>query len=696
LLAGNYVGNLTNAIKIRGEIVENATAHAGYRTVGAKLTVFTFVLVTAIFVAFILFLTHAVSNALEKRAIEIVSANEAGVTNMMEMFNRSQLATVEKFARLYADMWPGTFALDESRTIDTGGTPLPALQYDGADVNNNFATIDKFSAMTGGNATVFLKKGDDFFRVATSVKKADGSRAVGTNLGKTHPAYALLMKGEAYRGVAVLFGKPNVTSYVPIKDAKGAVIGILYVGIDISADVAALKERIKAIKVGNSGYFFVMDAKKGDTQGNFIVHPSMEGKSAKALRSTDGRDIAQQMLDGKQGLLRFVIDGDKDKRERIIVYHTDKDWNWVIGGVALVDEVAEEISHLRIMAFVVGIVALLALAALLYVMVKRLVSQPLGEATQAAERLAQGDLTVRVAAHGKDEIGRLMGAMNGISGSLAKVVSAIREGTHQVATASAEIAAGNQDLSARTERQASALEQTASSMEELTSTVGQNADNAKQANQLATSASQVASKGGEVVSQVVATMESISDSSKKVVDIIGVIDGIAFQTNILALNASVEAARAGEQGRGFAVVASEVRSLAQRSASAAKEIKELIGNSANQVEVGGKLVAEAGATMSEVVESVHKVTDIMAEIMAATQEQSSGINEINRAITDMDQTTQQNVTIVEAAANAAQSMQDMAARLTQAVSVFRIEGTSATLADGVNTLTPSASAKRLR
>jgi methyl-accepting chemotaxis protein len=265
-----------------------------------------------------------------------------------------------------------------------------------------------------------------------------------------------------------------------------------------------------------------------------------------------------------------------------------------------------------------------------------------------------------------------MDAMNGISAGLATVVTTIRQGTGEVATASGEIASGNQELSSRTEQQAGSLEETASSMEELTVTVRQNADNARQANQLALSASAIAQQGGKVVAQVVSTMEAINASSKKIADIISVIDGIAFQTNILALNAAVEAARAGEQGRGFAVVATEVRSLAQRSAQAAKEIKSLIDDSAAKVAAGSALVTTAGRTMDEVVGSVRKVNDIMSDIVAASDEQSAGIGEVNQAVASMDQATQQNAALVEEAAAAAQAMQEMAAELERSVSIFKL------------------------
>ena len=314
------------------------------------------------------------------------------------------------------------------------------------------------------------------------------------------------------------------------------------------------------------------------------------------------------------------------------------------------------------------------LALFLGTMLIRAIVGPLDEAIKVANAVASGDLTSRIDTNSTNETGRLLQALKQMNDNLADLVGKVRTGTDSISTASGEIASGNLDLSQRTEQQASSLEETASSMEELTSTVRQNSDNARQANQLAAGASDVAVKGGAVVGQVVQTMSAINDSSKKIVDIISVIDGIAFQTNILALNAAVEAARAGEQGRGFAVVATEVRTLAQRSAAAAKEIKELISDSVDKVEDGTRLVDEAGSTMDEIVSSVKRVTDIMAEISAASQEQSSGIEQVNQAVTQMDDATQQNAALVEEAAAAAESMQDQAQTLTQAVSVFKLNG----------------------
>jgi methyl-accepting chemotaxis protein len=317
---------------------------------------------------------------------------------------------------------------------------------------------------------------------------------------------------------------------------------------------------------------------------------------------------------------------------------------------------------------------LIALSVVVAWLITRSITVPLQAAIDVAETVADGDLRTEFGPPTRDEIGDLMRSLKSMNDALTTVVSEVQVNTSAIATASGQIAAGNLDLSARTEQQASSLEETASSMEELTATVRQNADNADQANTLAQVASNVAAKGGHIVGQVVTTMGSIDASAKKIVDIIGVIDGIAFQTNILALNAAVEAARAGEQGRGFAVVASEVRNLAQRSAAAAKEIKGLIGDSVDQVNIGAKLVEEAGATMQEVVASVARVTDIMAEIRSASQEQRVGIDQVNEAIGQMDSVTQQNAALVEQAAAAAASMQEQAGKLAHVAAGFKLAG----------------------
>jgi methyl-accepting chemotaxis protein len=343
-----------------------------------------------------------------------------------------------------------------------------------------------------------------------------------------------------------------------------------------------------------------------------------------------------------------------------------------------------------------AIVIALALAGVFALLLMRAIMSGLGTAMNVAEKIADGHLGHRIDASRRDEFGVMLGALKRMDEKLHEIVGSVRGASDAVGGAAAQLSRGNDDLSQRTQEQASALEETASSMEEMTATVKQNADNARQANQLATGARGQAERGGEVVSRAVGAMEEINNSSRKIADIIGVIDEIAFQTNLLALNAAVEAARAGEQGRGFAVVASEVRSLAQRSASAAKEIKDLIGDSVEKVRSGSALVDESGKVLGEIMESVKKVSDIVAEIAAASEEQAQGIDQVNNAVTQMDDTTQQNAALVEEAASAAKSMEQQAQQLVEEISFFRSAGTPAPVrSNTVITTKPSASVRAI-
>ncbi|SDF92972.1 MULTISPECIES: methyl-accepting chemotaxis protein [unclassified Duganella] len=410
----------------------------------------------------------------------------------------------------------------------------------------------------------------------------------------------------------------------------------------------------------------------------------------KLISSPEEKAIAAEF---DKGLAAFMIDHDKmiamsrsgnkaDGRKlsastsaqalTVITENVNKLVKLNVDGGDEASELASAIYTSARMTSIALLVVNIGIGMVLALWVARIVASPLQEAVSLARDVADGDLTRSINVKSACETGQLMQALKDMTGNLQNLVSQVRHGTDTIATASSEIASGNQDLSSRTEEQASSLEETASSMEELTSTVKQNADNARQANQLAQSASGIALKGGDVVGQVVGTMASINESSRKIVDIISVIDGIAFQTNILALNAAVEAARAGEQGRGFAVVAGEVRNLAHRSAAAAKDIKLLISDSVEKVETGSALVNQAGETMNEIVTSITRVTDIMSEITSASAEQSSGIEQVNTAIVQMDQVTQQNAALVEEAAAAAESMQEQAARLSEVVSVFKL------------------------
>ncbi|MES2582482.1 MAG: methyl-accepting chemotaxis protein [Pseudomonadota bacterium] len=435
---------------------------------------------------------------------------------------------------------------------------------------------------------------------------------------------------------------------------------------------------LKALRYSGAEYFWV-----NDMSPKMVMHPirpELDGKDLTDNKDPTGQRLFVEFVKVVKAKGAGYVDylwpkpGSEKPVQKVSYVKGFEPWGWVIGSGVYVDNVDTTIGK-RMLNAGMGTAVLAALLLGLSVLITRSILRQLGGEPAAAadmtHRIAQGDLTVNVALKHNDT-SSLLHAIEAMRESFAGIVGQVRSGSESVATASAEIAQGNNDLSARTEQQASALEQTAASMEELGATVKQNADSARQANQLAQSASTVAVKGGEVVGQVVETMKGINESSRRIADIISVIDGIAFQTNILALNAAVEAARAGEQGRGFAVVASEVRSLAGRSAEAAKEIKSLIGTSVERVEHGTTLVDQAGTTMNEVVSAIRRVTDIMGEISAASNEQSLGVSQVGEAVTQMDQATQQNAALVEEMAAAASSLKSQAQDLVQVVAVFKL------------------------
>ncbi|WP_294765277.1 methyl-accepting chemotaxis protein [uncultured Rhodoferax sp.] len=435
---------------------------------------------------------------------------------------------------------------------------------------------------------------------------------------------------------------------------------------------------LRTLRYSGSEYFWI-----NDMDPKMVMHPirpELEGKNLSENKDPTGKPLFVAFVEVVKakgaGDVPYLWPKPGSDKPVLKVSHVKgfAPWGWIIGSGVYVDTVDETTKSRVIQASVAALLLAALLLGLGVVITRSIVRQLGGEpalANAITHHMAHGELNVEVVLRPGDE-SSVMHGIKGMRDNMASIVSQVRQGSESVATASAEIAQGNQDLSARTESQASALEETAASMEELGSTVRQNAESARQANQLAQRASAVAQQGGEVVAQVVDTMKGINDSSRKIADIISVIDGIAFQTNILALNAAVEAARAGEQGRGFAVVASEVRSLAGRSAEAAKEIKSLIGASVERVEQGTALVDKAGETMTEVVTSIKRVTDIVGEISSASSEQSAGVAQVGEAVTSMDQSTQQNAALVEEMAAAASSLKSQAQELVKTVAVFKL------------------------
>ncbi|MBF3542334.1 Cache 3/Cache 2 fusion domain-containing protein, partial [Burkholderia pseudomallei] len=628
-----------------------------------------------------------------------IDEKDRSIAAMIALFDEALTAEASRAMTLFASFLPAGYALDAARTIDVAGVATPALTAGGQTLNLDFSIPDQFLQKSGAIATIFARRGDDFVRVTTSLKKQDGSRAIGTLLDRKGPAYAPLVAGRTYTGLATLFGKRYITQYKPIADASGAIVGALFVGIDVGAEMRLVENGIRQLKIGEHGYYFVLDASDGPARGTLLVHPARAGQ-----RADDAAAPYAQMLAAREGQLSYTSTdaaaGDDGPRAKFVSFVTVPQWQWLVGGIAIDDEVMAGMRATRNRFAAIGCAFVLAFAALFVAVVKRVVSRPLDAAAHASERFAAGDLSVRIGAHGKhgkhdkhdkhgkhdardgaarppasgrsDEIGRLVRAVDGIGDGLARIVAQVRRGAADIAHGTVTIAAGSSDMAARIATQASSVEQTAASMEQITAAVQQNADHAAQASALATGASSAATTGGAAVQRVVATMGDIQGVARRIAEITGVIEGIAFQTNILALNAAVEAARAGEHGRGFAVVASEVRALAQRSAAAAKEIDALVGESATTAEHGFRIAEDARAAMQDIVARVDQVRAIIAEISAASREQSSGIEQVNLAVTQIGAATQQNATLIADAERAAAALRDEAAQLAHAVSVFRL------------------------
>lgn len=500
---------------------------------------------------------------------------------------------VESGVRQFASGLSGRFVLDSDQRSDMNGRKVSTLMCGNRILNLDFDLPDRFTGSNGMVATVFARDGEDFIRITTSIRKADGERAVGTPLDRSQKAYDEALQGHAHVGYAIIFGRQYLTHYEPLRDGNGQVIGILFVGLDVTAN------------------------------------PGMGLAAAMAWR------VSLLYAAAQAGLL--AVGG-----------QMANEWAWFSG---------------------VGMAVLLWFAT--FAWMKRHVTGPLGTGRDASQRMASGDLTRQVHVSTSDEIGQVLMAINSINVGLAVLVGKVRVATEIVTNGTSEIAAGNADLAERTESQAGEVNSAASAVHQLTGTVSQTAEQAQKVNNLVSSVADVARGGGALVKDVVTTMGEISGSANKINDIIGLIEGIAFQTNILALNAAVEAARAGEQGRGFAVVATEVRSLAKRSATAALEIKGLIGASVDSVSAGSALVDKTRVSMEQITHSITEVVSFIDGIAHASKEQRAGIENVNRSVSEIDQMTQQNAALVEEAAAAAMRMRDQAHLLTDAVNSFK-------------------------
>ncbi|MGY8526378.1 methyl-accepting chemotaxis protein [Paracidovorax citrulli] len=646
----------------------------GPARIGTRLALIILAVQLVVFALFALALSSASIRQLDAQQRAALHAQNETLRDMVGQFDDTMLQEADRFMMTLAAYVPAPYTLDPSQTIDVAGKPTPQLQSAETVLNGNFELADRFTAITGGTvATVFARAGDDFVRVATSLKKENGERAVGTLLDRAGPAYAAVQGGGSYRALTWLFGRPYMSKYEAVRDANGQIVGALYVGVEISAELDLLKNRVRRKAVGTDGHLMIIDVKPGADQGKMLVGRGQEGQNILNASDEDGKPWLRDMIAAKQGDLihRVALDG-QPAAQRLTAFETYPEWQWLIVATVPLESLHAELVAKRNAFLAASVVLALLVSAGFWWMLRRMVSRPLAQAAAAAHRLAAGDLSTRLDTRRRDEIGEVMQAIDGVGHGLSGIVGTVRESADAIVLASGEIASGNEDLSRRTATQASSLERTVSSIEQLSATVRQNADSAQDANSAVRTTADAARAGGATVERVVQTIDGVHKNAQQVVDIIGMIDGIAFQTNILALNAAVEAARAGEHGRGFAVVAGEVRSLAQRSATAAGEIKALIERTVNDLRNGNTAVQEAGSAMEDIVRRIEGIAGLMSDISAASREQSLGIAEVSTAVSEMDGVTQQNAALVEEAAAAADSLDQRARQLREAVAVFRL------------------------
>ena len=646
----------------------NPQADPSRASVARRITVIGGTCLLAVLAGICAVMTVMLSKRAQERTVSWVDAKVESVAQSLDAYDQTAKLLVERFFKVFGDQFGKNFALDEANGR--------ILQL-GIALNDYHNPCDKFTQFTGGAAAVLMKRGSAFVAVSTSLMDAKGERAVGMTVDASHPAHAALLRGQPYLGRATLYGRPFITRLQPVRDLQDQIVGALFVAFDLTEFDRALEQMVAGARFFDSGGIYVLDARATDARQAVLMLPAaLRGRTlADVAASGSAPDLLAALRAGTPGteLTRFRPVLKPAATDRFAVARPSAGTGWTVVGEVSGNE-AMRAQWLTLAPFLgLFAIAALGLCAGQYVLIRRWVGQPLQVLTRSLERVADGDLSMPVQSGRRDDIGGLMHGVERMRLRFVDMLGSVRSAADAISNASSEIASGNQDLSRRTEEAAARLQQTASAMEQVHGNVRQTADATRTADGLACSASEAAERGGAAMRDVVQKMGSICTMSKRIAEITGAIDAIAFQTNILALNAAVEAARAGDSGRGFAVVASEVRSLAQRSAAAAKEIKTLIAGSVAEVEGGSRLADAASARVQDIVAGVQRVNATLGTINTSTRDQSDGIGHVNESVATLDRMTQQNAALVEQSAAAAESLKAQAAALVAAVAQFRLE-----------------------